>query len=245
MGEKLLPLAGHLEELRNRILWVLGPFLFFFGLSFFFIEKLLRILKHPAGDELGTLAVFSPTAAILCFIKIAFFTGLFFSLPVLLYQTWMFVRPAVMERTARRGVFFITIGTALFILGVLFSYEVLIPAALSFLLGIGKNELQMLISLDSYVSFVLFFLLGGGLVFEMPVVVFMLSRFGVLTADKMIRGWRVAIVGILITAAVLTPTPDVVNMVFLAIPMLALYLVSILVSTWAVREKKMRIARGD
>ncbi len=245
MGQKLLPLTGHLEELRKRILWVIGPFLFFFGLSFFFIEKLIRILKHPAGDELGTLAVFSPTAAILCFIKIAFFTGLFLSLPVLLYQTWMFVRPAVVERTARRGVLFIGIGTALFIAGVLFSYEVLIPAALSFLLGIGKNELQMIISLDSYVSFVLFFLLGGGLVFEMPVIVFMLSKFGILTAGKMIRGWRVALVGILIGAAILTPTPDVVNMLFLAIPMLTLYLVSIVVSGWAVGEKKMKGARAD
>ena len=123
-------------------------------------------------------------------------------------------------------------------MGALFSYFFLLPASLEFLLSVGKGELQFIISLDSYVSFVLLLMLGGGVVFEMPVLVFLLARFGILTARKMVEGWRIAAVLILIGAAFLTPTPDVVNMILMSVPMFGLYVVSIAVAGFAQRRKK-------
>lgn len=236
MKDRELPLEAHLEEIRNRLLVVILSLVVFSAVSFYFINDILEILKWPAGDALGKLAVFSPTAAILSFIKISLFGGLTATLPMLLYQVWMFIFPALDEKFSKHGPLFILVGSLLFLLGMVFSYFLLIPASLKFLMGVGRGELEFIISLDAYVSFVLFFLLGGGLVFEMPVLSFMLAKFGVLTAKAMISGWRIAVLAILILAAIITPTPDIVNMVLMSIPMFCLYLVSIFVTSIA--EKK-------
>lgn len=242
MPEKFLPFTSHLEELRRRVLIVLFSFLFFFGVSFYFVEALLPWLKMPAGDSLGTLAVFSPTAALLSFMKIAFAVALVFSLPVFLWQLWFFIAPALEARHAKKGLFFIVLGWGLFVLGMLFSFFYLLPPALHFLLSIGKGEIQFIISLDSYLSFVLFLMLGTGVVFEMPVLVFFLSKWGWLTAQKMLKGWRLAVVVILVLAAVVTPTPDPINMFFMAVPMVLLYLLSILVAAWAGKKEEAQNA---
>ena len=236
MQDKPLAFTEHLDELRKRVSMVLVSVAFFSIVAFSFVEKILFWLKIPAGSTLGTLTVFSPTAAILSFIKIAFFSGLILSTPVILYELWMFIRPALNPRAARRGSWFILVGTVLFVLGVLFGYGVLLPAALKFLLNIGRSELQYLISLDEYLSFVLILLVGTGIVFEMPVLVLILSKLGILTAHKMVRGWRVAVVVILTAAAVITPTPDAVNMILMSLPMFFLYGISILVARFS--EKK-------
>ena len=145
--------------------------------------------------------------------------------------------PALEKRHVRSGLGFIVSGTVLFMMGVLFSFFFLVPASLKFLLGIGKGDLQFILSLDSYVSFVLMLALGGGLVFETPVLVFVLSRLGILTPQRMISGWRVAIVVILIVAALVTPTPDIVNMLLISFPMFVLYFASIGVSRAAQKER--------
>lgn len=231
--DKPIPLQDHLEEIRRRSLAVSVTFILFSALSFYRVKDLLALLKAPAGPELGVLSVFSPTAAILTFMKIAFAFGFAATLPAVLYHVWMFVRPALDPRVHRQGLVFVASSTALFLVGASFSYFCLVPASLRFLLGIGRDELQFMISLDSYVSFVLMFVLAGGLVFEMPCVVFILSRAGILTSGQMTRGWRVALVAILVTAGLITPTPDIVNMALMAAPMALLYLFSVFVARLA------------
>ena len=237
MPEKFLPFTSHLEELRRRVLTVLFSFLFFFSVSFYFVEDILAWLKIPAGESLGILAVFSPTAAFLSFMKIAFAAGLVFSLPVFLHELWLFIAPALEARHAKKGLFFIILGWGLFLIGMLFSFFYLLPPALNFLLNIGKNELQFIISLDSYLTFVLFLTLGAGVVFEMPVLVFFLSKIGWLTAEKMLKNWRLAVVLILVSAALVTPTPDPINLFLMAFPMFLLYVLSILVAAWAGKKE--------
>lgn len=237
MTDKPLPLQDHLEEIRKRALVVFFVFILFSSMSFYYVKELLNFLKIPAGEELGRLSVFSPTAAILSFFKIAFACGFACTLPVILYEIWMFIRPAMDRRLARKGLLFIVSGTALFTMGALFSFFFLVPASLRFLLSIGKDELWFMISLDSYVSFVLAFMLGGGLVFEMPCAAFILSKAGILTSHRMVHGWRVALVVILIAAGLITPTPDVVNMMLMAAPMLVLYLFSVFVARLAEPKK--------
>lgn len=225
--DKQLSVGAHLDEARKRLIVVFIFFISFTGLSFYFIEDILHLLKLPAGPQLGTLSVFSPTTAILAFIKIGFFTGFVLTSPVILYEIWMFILPALERRHAHYGLLFVLSGIVLFMVGILFSFYFLIPASLKFLLSIGRGELQFIISLDSYIAFVLLFLVAGGLVFEMPVMVFILTKLGILTAQKMIRSWKIAIVVIVTVAALVTPTPDIINMVLMSLPMFLLYILSI------------------
>src|SRR3990167_5410297 len=222
-----LPLLEHLDEIRKRLFVVIIVFIIFSAMGFYFIEDILRWLKIPGGSYLGTLAVFSPTTAILIFFKMAFFFGLTFSLPVLLYEIWMFIRPAIEESIAWYGALFIFSGTGLFIIGALLSFYFLIPASLKFLLSIGRGELQFLISLDSYISFVLLFMLAGGLIFEIPLLAFFLAKLNILTAQTMIRRWKIAVVGSVVFSAFITPTPDAFNMALMAMPIFILYVISI------------------
>mgnify|MGYP001608841297 FL=1 len=225
--DKQLSLFTHLDEIRKRLFVFVVWFFILTGLSFYFVGDILRYLKLPAGSQLGPLAVFSPLTAIFSFIKIAFFCWFAFSLPVLLYEVWMFILPALEERWGRYGFMFIGSGIMLFVTGVLFSFYILIPASLKFLLSIGQGELQFIISLDSYVSFVLLMMVGCGLVFEIPVIAFFLAKVGILTGEFMVRQWKMAVVGTLIVASVITPSPDLVNMFLMALPILILYILSI------------------
>lgn len=222
-----LPLFSHLDEIRKRSFVVMIVFIIFSAVGFYFIEDILQWLKIPGGVYLGTLAVFSPASAILTFFKMAFFFGLTFSLPVLLYEIWMFIRPAIEESLSHWGMLLIFSGTGLFVLGALLSFYFLIPASLKFLLSIGRGELQFMISLDSYVSFVLLFMLAGSLIFEIPLLSFFLAKLNVLTAQTMIRHWKMAVVGSVVFSAFITPTPDAFNMALMAMPIFILYAISI------------------
>ncbi len=222
-----LPLLEHLEEIRKRVFVVLSVFVIFSTAGFYFSEGFLQWLKIPGGPYLGALSVFSPTSVILTLFKMAFFFGLTFSLPVLLYELWMFIRPAIEESLAWYGAFLVFSGTGLFVAGALLSFYFLIPASLKFLLSIGRGELQFLISLDSYISFVLLFMLAGGLVFEIPLLAFFLAKLNILTAQTMIRYWKFAVIGSVVFSAFITPTPDAFNMALMAMPIFILYIISI------------------
>ena len=239
-----LPLLEHLEEIRKRVFVVLIVFVIFSMAGFYFSESLLQWLKPPGGSYLGALSVFSPTSAILTFFKMAFFFGLIFSLPVLLYEVWMFIRPTVEESLARYGAFLIFSGTGLFVTGALLSFYFLIPASLKFLLSIGRGELQFLISLDSYISFVLLFMLAGGLIFEIPLLAFFLAKLNILTAQTMIRRWKIAVVGSVVFSAFITPTPDAFNMALMAMPIGILYIISVgIVMLTQTKSKKLHKER--
>lgn len=233
-----LPLLEHLEEIRKRVLVVLIVFVFSSTAGFCFSEGLLQWLKIPGGPYLGTLSVFSPTSAILTFFKMAFFFGLIFSLPVLLYEIWMFIRPAVEKSLAWHGALLVFSGTGLFVTGALLSFYFLIPASLKFLLSIGRGELQFLISLDSYISFVLLFMLAGGMIFEIPLLAFFLAKLNILTVPIMIRYWKIAVVGSAVLSAFITPTPDVFNMMLVAMPIFVLYIISIGIVMLAQTKRK-------
>jgi sec-independent protein translocase protein TatC len=237
MSDKPLPLPMHLDEIRQRLLFCFFFLAVFSSLCFIFMDPLLDLLKRPAGGALKQFAVFSPTAAIVSFMKIATTGGVILSLPVLFYQAWMFILPALEPKSQKKGLAFIGAGTSLFLAGACMSYFLLLPASLRFLLSIGKKDLLFLISLDSYISFVLLLILGGGIIFEMPLLTFMLAKFGILTSEQMLKGWKVAIILILVIAAFLTPTPDAVNMMLMAGPLFVLYLLSISVAKFAERKR--------
>ena len=176
----------------------------------------------------------------MAYFKIAFFSGLVVAMPAILYQAWAFLSPAIGERARRYSATFVMVSLLSFILGGLFAYFILLPSALNFLLSIGKEDLIPMISVEKYVSFVLTIILCAGLVFEMPVAIFILTRMGIANHRFLRKKFKYAILAIFIIAAVITPTPDVFNMTLLAIPMIFLYEISIWVSFFATSRSGVR-----
>lgn len=228
-----LPLPSHLDELRRRLVYSFVFFACAFGAAFNYSSLLFRLVKQPLAGVVDKLVFFSPTEALAVYLSLSFTAAFVVSMPFLLYQVWKFVEPAA-GQDFRTNVFAFVGGVMLaFSAGVLFSYFVLLPPALKFLLGFAGPDLQPVISAQNYISFVTWTILGSGLVFEMPVLSFILTKLGLLDHRLLRSKYRFAVVGILIAAAVLTPTPDIFNMLLFAAPMLVLYELSIWISRLA------------
>ncbi len=233
--DKPLTLVEHLTELRKRLIISLVSLGIVSMFSLPFASWVLKILKLPAGGLIEKLVFFSPQEGFLIYMRIAFLCGFIISMPIILYQVWAFIVPAVEGKMKRYSGFFIIFCTIFFIVGCLFAYFVLIPPALKFLLSFGKEDLEPVISANKYISFVIALILGCGLVFQMPVLSLILTKAGIVNSRILRKKYKYAIVIILIVAAAITPTPDAFNMLLLALPMLFLYEISIWVS-WLARR---------
>ena len=231
--DKELTLVEHLEELRRRIIISLILVAVISIFAFPFAPKILTILKAPSSGMIERLVFFNPVDAFLIHIKIAFFIGLAISMPIILYQLWAFISPAIEYKTKKHSLLFLFSSLGAFISGASFGFFMLLPPALKFLLSFSRDALEPIISASSYISFVLGLTFGCGLVFEMPVLSFILSKLGIINHRLLRKSWKYAVIIIFIIAAIVTPTPDVFNMTALAIPMLFLYEVSIWVSRFS------------
>jgi len=233
-----LPLTSHLDELRRRLLHSLIFFVCASAAAFNYSPLLFRLIKQPISGAVDKLVFFSPTEALAVYLNISFTAGLIFSMPFLLYQAWAFIRPAAGDGFKSNVFIFVGGAMTAFILGSLFSYFFLIPPAIRFLLGFAGEELQPVISAQSYISFVTWTVMGTGLVFEMPLLSYLLTKLGVINHRLLRSKYRYAIIGIFIAAAILTPTPDIFNLLLFAAPMVLLYEVSIWVSLVAAGDRK-------
>ncbi len=228
--DRPLSLVEHLEELRRRIVVSLISLGIGILIGFPFSATLLKILKFPAQGLIERLVFFSPQEAFLIYMNIAFSSGLVLSLPVILYQFWSFIVPAIEVKSRGYAGLFIMFCLLSFIMGCLFGYFILIPPSLRFLLSFASYELEPVISADRYISFVLSLILGAGLVFQMPVLSLLLSKLGVINSKLLRRKYKYAVLVIFIAAAIITPTSDIFNMLILAVPMIFLYEASIWIS---------------
>src|SRR3989338_1108631 len=236
--ERELSLVEHLAELRIRIIISLVAFGLSCGLSFPFASLLLKILKDPASGIIDKLAFFSPQEAFMIYVNLSLFSGWLISLPIILYQVWAFISPAIEERQKKHIGSFIFFSFMAFICGGLFAYFILIPPALKFLMGFARDELEPIISAQKYISFLTSLIWGCGFVFQMPVLSFILTKLKVIHPRALRNKYKYAIVIIFILAALITPTTDIFNMLLLAIPMLFLYELSIWVSFFALPKTK-------
>ena len=219
-------LVEHLGELRARLLISLGAIflpavILFLGFRGRLIDLLLRPL--PEDKNLVTLGVTEPFFTSL---KVCFFAGLAIALPVVLYQLWSFLAPALEERMQRVVAMAAALGGALFAAGAAFAYFVVLPKALTFLTNFNEDLFDVQIRASYYFSFVLVVLLGMGLVFETPIFVLTLVRLRILTAAQLRRNWRIGVVAIFVVA-ILLPTVDPVSLAFEVVPLLALYFLSV------------------
>jgi sec-independent protein translocase protein TatC len=172
--------------------------------------------------------------------------GLVLGIPYLLYELWLFIKPALHEKEKKAASGFVFYASILFLLGVLFGYFIITPVSLNFLAGFTvSNQIQNLFSVDSYLSSVTTLTLATGLVFELPILVYILANLGILTPKFMKESRRYAIVIILIVAAVVTPTPDMLTMTVVAIPLFLLYELSIGVAGAVQKRKKKREEEAD
>ena len=236
----------HLEELRSRILWSLV----FFAVAFFpcwayyreifhfLMVPLLKLKELPPGFKLSYLALSDP---FILYFKMAALTAVFIASPFLLYQIWRFVAPGLYQREKRLALPFVLATTFFFLAGGAFGYYIAFPAAAKFFLGIGQ-DLNPVITADTYFGFLMTVIFGLGLMFELPVFVLILSFLGVVTPRFLLKYFRHAIVIIFIVAAIITPTPDVVNLCIFAIPACGLYVLGILGALFAARFRRKRAA---
>ncbi|HEU4400864.1 MAG TPA: twin-arginine translocase subunit TatC [Candidatus Polarisedimenticolia bacterium] len=221
----------HLDELRKRILRALLAVGIGFCVSLFYASRILDFLLEPVRPYLkGTQPVYLEiTEPFLLYMKVAFLASLFLSSPFVLYQLWAFIAPGLYARERRNVVPFILFATVFFVLGGAFGYYQGFPRACDFLMGVAKG-FQPALRISSLFSFESKIILGMGLVFELPTIIYFLSRLGLVTAGFLWRNFKYAILVIFIIAAVITPTPDVVTQCIFAGPMILLYLVGILVA---------------
>ncbi|HEY8450599.1 MAG TPA: twin-arginine translocase subunit TatC [Bacillota bacterium] len=236
-----MPLTEHLEELRRRLLIVLVPWVVLVGVAFTQADALLGLLARPAG----TLVTLSPAEAFLTSLRLAAYVGTAAVSPLALYQAIAFVVPGLEPHERRLLLTVVPFAAVLFVGGVAFGYLLVLPLAWRFLLGFAPANITPMISLGRYLSFVAGLTLPFGVVFELPVVVFLLARLGIVSAAFLRAQRKYALLLILVVAAVLTP-PDVISQLLMAAPLYVLYEVSIWIARWAAPrgEQDLRGARG-
>ena len=228
----------HLEELRWRIIKGLLAIIVGSAVSFGFIDQILEILLKPTTSTSYRIALQVLSVQGMFLIKwfIAFISGFVLAMPVVVYQIWKFVTPGLKINEKRYALPVVLFACISFITGVSFGYLVLIPFSLEFFSGMGAGLVENNFSITYYFSFLIWLLLGAGLVFQLPVLSLFLSAIGVLTPPFMRHYRRHAIVTILILSSFITP-PDPVSMLMMAVPLVVLYEISIGVS-WMVNHRR-------
>ena len=231
----------HLDELRRRIIISLLGIVIAFALCFTFAQQIFDFLMRPlrtALPEGGELIATAVPEIFLLYLKMSFFAGIFLASPVILSQVWLFVTPGLYRNEKRYAVPFVFLGTGFFLGGASFGHFVVFPYAAHFLTAFGGENISVLLTVSQVFSFYSKFILGMGLVFEIPTFVFVLARIGLVTPRFLWAKFKYAVLLIFVIAAIITPTPDVVTQSLLAVPMIGLYILSIGIAWLCGREQE-------
>jgi sec-independent protein translocase protein TatC len=229
----------HLGELRTRIMWSLVAMAVGIAIALFITDPVMRFISRPLLAMKTELVFTSPTEAFWTWMKVAMVLGIFISMPGILFQVWKFVSPGLHAHEKKYAAPFIIIGSLLFLVGGAFAMLVIIPYASNFLVTFGQEKgWKPMLTVSSYTDFVIKFALAFGIVFELPVVITILSLIGVVTPQFLSKNRKYAILVNFIIAAILTPTPDMINQTLMAGPLCILYEVGIICARIATRKRK-------
>lgn len=230
----------HVEELRRRLWAAVLAFLAGAVASLFYADRLLELAMAPAKDQIQTLYFFTPADAFVVKIKLALLSGLFVSSPVILWQLWQFLSPAMRPNEKKAIVPFVAVTSSLFAAGAAFAFHFVLPTTLKILVGMQTDLLKPMLSASEYLSFVSLLLISFGAAFNLPVFILILVWTGIVNVRMLNQFQRQVIVLIFIAAAILTPGPDIASQLMLAVPLLALYETSVLAAMAmdALRRKK-------
>ena len=241
--EARMTLIEHLGEFRSRIIKVGIAFFAVAIVSWFFIPQIFALLLEPSGLE--NLNFTSPAEALIADVKLALFTAFLLTIPILLYQIWAFVAPAVGDLGKAFTYTLITLASALFLAGVAFGYFVVLPIGIQFLLTWGGDRYNDLIISKDYMAFVTRFLLAFGIVFEFPAATYVGAKLELIDAPLLKKYRKHAIVLNTILAAALTPGQDPFSMVLMALPMIVMYEVSIIIARYVNPVSEVSIHERD
>jgi sec-independent protein translocase protein TatC len=228
-----LTLVEHLAELRTRIIISILTLAVGVVVGFYYSSPLVEFITRLPGD----LVYLYPGEAFMVHLQVALIVGVMLSSPVVLYQVIRFVVPGLLAKERRILSVGLPLSLLLFVVGIVFAYQVILPLAYKFFLGFSSDSLEPMISIGNYVAFVFRLVLPFGLVFQLPLFVLILTSIGVLSPAFLVRSRKYMILVIVIVAAVLTP-PDVISQTLMALPMLILYEVSIVLARLVVRNKQ-------
>ena len=217
-----MSVVDHLSELRTRLVIAIVAIIVGTLGAYYYVEDILQILVAPAGKLYYT----KPTEAFFTYMKISLVAGCIVSSPVWFYQIWAFIVPALSK--GEKKVTFMVVPTAvvLFVVGVLFSYYLVLPMAIQFFIGFGTDELQPLFSIGQYIDFVIAFILPFGITFELPLILIALGILGILSSDRLREYRKMFILLAFIIGAAISPTPDMLSQTMIAGPMILLYEIS-------------------
>jgi sec-independent protein translocase protein TatC len=224
----------HLQELRSRILWCVAFFLIGTVIGYFLHDSILTVLIKPLNQPIFYA---SPAGGFDFVLKISLFFGFLLSLPVFVYHTVRFIEPALPKKYPNLILTTLTASSILLIVGMSFAYFVSLPAALYFLSKFSTDEIRSLISTTEYFSFVTRYLIGFGIVFQLPLIMFAVNSVQKISTRSLLKFERWVIVMSFLIAAILTPTPDILNQLIMAVPLILLYQITI-VLIWFVNRKK-------
>ncbi|MCL5029737.1 MAG: twin-arginine translocase subunit TatC [Bacteroidetes bacterium] len=233
-SEKEMTFLEHLEELRWRIIYSLIGLLAGALLCWIFVDFLVdKILLLPARNSGVKLQNLKPFGQLMLYFEVAIVGGAILSLPNIFYQFWKFISPALRKNERRYITAIVAFSTLCFLIGVSFAYFIMLPSSLKFAAQFGSSEIKNVFAIDEYMNIIISIMLGSGLVFELPMISFFLTKIGILTPAFMRKYRRHAIVIIFIAAAFLTPGTDPVSQIILAAPLVLLYEISIIISKFA------------
>ncbi len=250
-----MPFWSHLEELRKRLVRSIVLIAVGFGVCFNYSEDILRLLMWPMNTKMefhlsSPFITVTPNAVpqklhyttliepFWSHLKIALIAGIMLVFPLIMYQVWGFISPGLRLKEKKYIGYFIFFSSLFFGIGVAFCYLILLPFAIPFLLTYKTEDLVAIIRIGDYIDFVLKFLLASGVVFELPLVIVLLSRMGIVSPDVLAKYRKFAFLGAFILGAILTPTPDIFNQTILSVPIYMLYEIGILASRIFGRRKK-------
>jgi sec-independent protein translocase protein TatC len=248
--EKLqgMSFLAHLEELRMRIVKALAAVAIGFLACWYYADKIYAFMMVPIYEALRRngleqkLVYLNPTEPFNIYMKVGLIAGLFVASPFVLYQVWAFIAPGLYRHEKRYVLPFMASTVFLFLAGGFFGYKMVYPAALDFLVGYGK-QFQPMITIGEYTDLFLTIIVGLGVIFELPILVFFLALMGVVSAGWMWKNVRYSILAIFVIAAIVTPTTDIMNMCLFAAPMVALYVLSIGVA-WMVHPTRRKARKA-
>lgn len=227
-----MSLVAHLTELRSRLIKCLIAVGLGSCVGYYFIDDIMHYLTLPAGK----LYYMQPSEAFFTYLKVAVVAGFLMALPIVFYQVWRFFLPALTRRERMVLGIVVPVSVVLFFAGLSFSFFLVLPAGIRFFMGFGNSELEALFSVNKYFDFVITFVLPFGFVFELPLIITILGKMGILTSAILKKYQRIVIFLSFVAGAIITPTPDVFTQSMIALPMIILYEVGYFIVRYILRN---------
>jgi len=227
-----MSLVDHLQELRQRLITAIIAVLIGSGICYFYAAELVHLITAPAGK----LYYMNPAEAFFSQLRVSFFVGFLLALPVVLYQAWAFIMPALSKKERTASIILVPTSVVLFFTGLAFSYYLVLPAGIKFFMGFATDDLQPMLSLAEYLSFVISFLLPFGFIFELPLVILVLAKVGIVNSAFLYNKRKHILVLSFVVGAIISPTPDVLSQTMVAVPIVVMYEVSAFIVKYILKK---------